>query len=173
MISGIGIDILSLPRFTQFVRRRGAGKVARRILTSGEMERFVKIQSSSSPSLGSSLGFLEKGKDAGKEEKEGDEDLIQKQVKFLSSRWCIKEAAYKSLTPLLPRPPSWKSFHLAHSPSGQPSLDIVQLPGPGLPGLGGGGGGGGGERWRLMATLSHDAGVVVGVVVALDKQFGI
>ncbi|TYJ57117.1 hypothetical protein B9479_002218 [Cryptococcus floricola] len=163
MISGIGIDILSLPRFTQFVRRRGAGKVARRILTSGEMERFVKIGgSSSSPSLGSSLGSLEKSKNAG-EEKE-DEDLIQKQVKFLSSRWCIKEAAYKSLTPLLPRPPSWKSFHLAHSPSGQPSLDIVQLPGLG---------GGGGERWRLMATLSHDAGVVVGVVVALDKQFRI
>ncbi|WVQ73008.1 hypothetical protein IAR50_002571 [Cryptococcus sp. DSM 104548] len=148
MISGIGIDILSLPRFTHFVRRRGAGKVAKRILTSGEMERFDRIGTSASSSSKAEGGV------------EGEEeDLIQKQVKFLSSRWCIKEAAYKSLSPLLPRPPSWKSFQLVHSPSGQPSLDIVQEQDQMR------------ERWRLMSTLSHDAGVVVGVVLALDKQF--
>ncbi|WVO12494.1 holo-[acyl-carrier-protein] synthase [Cryptococcus depauperatus] len=133
MISGIGVDILSLSRFHSFVARRGAEKVARRICSPKEFERFRRIAST----------------------RQGD--VLDQQVQFLSSRWCIKEAAYKSLFGLLPSSPTFKTFQLVHASTGQPRLDIVPQEIA--------------ANYALMPTLSHDAGVVVGVVVSLDKTF--
>ncbi|WVQ84905.1 hypothetical protein IAT38_007068 [Cryptococcus sp. DSM 104549] len=157
MIVGLGIDILSLARFREFVLRRGAAKVAKRVCSSGELERFEKIGSTLAGSGASSTGST--GGGAGTGGVKGPEDLLDKQVRFLSTRWSIKEAAYKAISPLLSRPPSFKTFELSHSPAGQPRLNIVASEAKG--------------RYSLMTTLSHDAGVVVGVVIAMEAQAGL
>lgn len=82
------------------------------------------------------------------------------------ARWAIKEAAYKALTPSLPllrsMQPDYRltfhSFDLVHT-RGAPRLDILRMKG----------GSSEGEQLEgisLMSSLSHDAGVVVGVVLA-------
>ncbi|KAK8853100.1 holo-[acyl-carrier-protein] synthase [Kwoniella newhampshirensis] len=131
MIVGIGIDILSLARFRAIIIRRGADKVARRICTDGEYDLFRAIE-------------VPKG-----DEQEG---LLDRRLRFLSSRWTLKEASYKSLASHLPTLPTWKSLEVTHLPSGQPILRPTDRTIT--------------ERYSLMGSLSHDAGVVVGVVIA-------
>ncbi|WWD19514.1 holo-[acyl-carrier-protein] synthase [Kwoniella shandongensis] len=135
MIVGIGIDILSLSRIRELILRRGADKLAKRICTEGEYSLFKEIEQ---PPRGSSID---------------QEVLDEKRLRFLSSRWTLKEASYKSLASHLPgHPPTWKSLEITHSPSGQPILrptDRIVA-----------------EKYSLMGSLSHDAGVVVGVVIA-------
>ena len=58
----------------------------------------------------------------------------------------LKEAGYKALSDSLL---SWKSFELKHSARGAPELALVENAGV-----------------HLLASLSHDAGIVVGVVIA-------
>ncbi|ADV24110.1 holo-[acyl-carrier protein] synthase [Cryptococcus gattii E566] len=158
MLSGLGIDILSLTRFRDFVIRRGAEKVAKRLCTPGELVRFDKLaRGSVTRPLGpESVLHSSKTQLEDKASVLGTEDILDRQVRFLSSRWCIKEAAYKSLSPLLPRPPSFKTFELVHSSTGQPRLDIITEAK---------------DKYVLLSSLSHDAGVVVGVVIAMDKTF--
>ncbi|OWZ63521.1 hypothetical protein AYX15_04553 [Cryptococcus neoformans] len=159
MLSGLGIDILSLSRFRDFVIRRGADKVAKRICTPGELKRFEKLaRDSEARQIGPESAHSSKIQLELTSPALGTEDILDRQVRFLSSRWCIKEAAYKSLSPLLPRPPSFKTFELAHSSTGQPTLDIISEAK---------------DRYALLSSLSHDAGVVVGVVIAMDRTFNL
>jgi phosphopantetheinyl transferase (holo-ACP synthase) len=74
----------------------------------------------------------------------------------VSCRWAIKEAAYKSLFPNIKT--TFKSFDLRRTPSGQPVLHLVHpyIPMSGLSTT----------DVHLLASLSHDVGAVVGVVIA-------
>jgi hypothetical protein len=81
-------------------------------------------------------------------------------------RWAIKEAAYKSLYPHVRT--TFRSFDLRKSKgSGQPKLHLIghttskpeQSHGDGDSNIDV-------EEVDLVASLSHDAGVVVGVVIA-------
>jgi holo-[acyl-carrier protein] synthase len=47
MILGIGVDLLSIPRFRQLIQRRGLDRVARRILSPPEAVEFEKVRSGS------------------------------------------------------------------------------------------------------------------------------
>ena len=80
----------------------------------------------------------------------------------------LKEAAYKSLSL---RYLTWKSFDLRYLPNGAPTIHLIAN---GLDsekgGLGEDGRGLAHEGGvNLMASLSGDAGVLVGVVIALRK----
>ncbi|WVR00349.1 hypothetical protein IAU59_007492 [Kwoniella sp. CBS 9459] len=227
MIVGIGIDILSIARFESIVLRRGASKIAKRICTEREYDEFQRLSlsmvktsknplprtaSTSSdlplPLSGSGSG---PGSDSGSavNDAQGDE-LFHKQVRYLSSRWALKEAAYKSLSPTLhalaaspppaaaPAPAPIHTLHVpeTNSPSeslGEPSesvtttnvnpststlaasltltwkdLDIIKHSSGALilrpTNLSYD------RKYALLASLSHDAGVVVGVVIAQLKS---
>ncbi|OCF32207.1 hypothetical protein I316_06121 [Kwoniella heveanensis BCC8398] len=106
------------------------------------------------------------------------DEIFQKQVRYLSCRWALKEAAYKSLSPTLhalavsassnspdaaeanaivPKAPklNWKDLDIIKHPSGglvlRPTNPMYDA------------------KYGLLASLSHDAGVVVGVVIAQLK----
>lgn len=46
MITGIGVDILHLSRLRHLINRRGAERLARRILSAGEIAEFRSLPSS-------------------------------------------------------------------------------------------------------------------------------
>ncbi|KAL1411708.1 hypothetical protein Q8F55_002674 [Vanrija albida] len=84
----------------------------------------------------------------------GEADTLRRaQLRFLASRWAAKEAAYKAL----PFAVGWKQLELGYAPSGRPLLALAADPaaaGKQLPPV------------SLLATISHDAGVLVAAVVA-------
>lgn len=87
MLSGLGIDILSLTRFRDFVIRRGAEKVAKRICTPGELRRFDKLaRDSVTRPLGPESVHSSKTQLEDKASVLGTEDILDRQVRFLSSR---------------------------------------------------------------------------------------
>lgn len=88
MLSGLGIDILSLTRFRDFVIRRGAEKVAKRICTPSELVRFDKLaRGSVTRPLGpESVLHSSKTQLEDKASVLGTEDILDRQVRFLSSR---------------------------------------------------------------------------------------
>lgn len=78
------------------------------------------------------------------------------------NRWVLKEAAYKALSAHLPL--IWKSLTVDHLPSGQPTITFKSddtTAGRSALMIG--------MEVDLMCTISHDAGVVVGVVIAQTK----
>jgi len=80
-ILGIGVDVVHIPRIASLIRRRTAGKLATRILSTQEIIRWKLISATQTEA---------------------------KQVQFLAVRWALKEAAYKALFPL--RHPTWKEL---------------------------------------------------------------
>jgi len=77
-------------------------------------------------------------------------------------RWVLKEAAYKALSAHVPL--TWKSLEVDNLPSGQPTIRYIPddtTAGRSAMMVG--------MEVDLMCTLSHDAGVVVGVVIAQTK----
>jgi phosphopantetheinyl transferase (holo-ACP synthase) len=77
-------------------------------------------------------------------------------------RWVLKEAAYKAISAHVPL--TWKSLEVNNLPSGQPTIryntnDTTTGRSTSMVGM----------ELDLMCTLSHDAGVVVGVVIAQTK----
>jgi len=72
-IHGIGVDLLHVSRMAALVHRRGADKIASRILSPLERSAFCRL----SPEQGIA-------------------------TRFLGVRWAVKEAAYKALYPLRP-----------------------------------------------------------------------
>ncbi|KAI9638070.1 4'-phosphopantetheinyl transferase superfamily [Dioszegia hungarica] len=82
-------------------------------------------------------------------------------VKYLSSRWCLKEAAYKSLSSH--SHPRWTGFDIHTSSYSAPTIRftdrLLLRSGATLRR----------EEVEMMASLSNDAGVVVGVVIAMRK----
>ncbi|KAI8065596.1 4'-phosphopantetheinyl transferase [Gongronella butleri] len=74
MILGIGIDIVHLPRIARLVGSRGRDRFARRILSEQEHAEFRHL-------FGNASGAHER------------------EVNYLASRWCVKEAVYKALYP--------------------------------------------------------------------------
>ncbi|CAO3630880.1 unnamed protein product [Mucor hiemalis] len=119
MILGIGVDIVHLPRIAALISRRGHDKLAKRILSESELKEF-KIQ------------------------------LIEpeKQLIYLGSRWCIKEAVYKALYPR--HKLEWKQVSVIKR-SNKPDLDIVN-----------------GKLYGILNThvsLSHDGDYAIAQVV--------
>ncbi|CAD6588418.1 MAG: hypothetical protein TREMPRED_005054 [Tremellales sp. Tagirdzhanova-0007] len=125
------------------ITRRGPAALARRICAPRELDDFNSLN-----------------------------PTMAEHVRFLSSRWTLKEAAYKSLsTYQLSTKLTWKSLHLRHLPTGAPILHLDQKsPSVDNPeGAGQTAAGVDGEQVELMASLSGDAGIVVGVVIAVRK----
>ncbi|KAL4075919.1 4'-phosphopantetheinyl transferase superfamily [Scleroderma yunnanense] len=87
-IHGIGIDILHVPRIVALIQRRGAFRLASRILSPVELDAFRAL---------ANLSHNE------------NEYCVNETmaVRFLGVRWAVKEAAYKALYPLRP---TWKDF---------------------------------------------------------------
>ncbi|KDE08882.1 hypothetical protein MVLG_00979 [Microbotryum lychnidis-dioicae p1A1 Lamole] len=79
MILGIGVDLLHLPRLSSLIKRRGAERFARRILTPLELEQWRKIDK-------------DELQPRGAERSKGDLGAT-----FLAVRWAAKEATYKAL----------------------------------------------------------------------------
>ncbi|KAK1924875.1 4'-phosphopantetheinyl transferase superfamily [Papiliotrema laurentii] len=177
---GLGVDILSLKRFEQVIRNRGFQRVARRVCCPRELADFERLSISPIPRSGEdapSAKSIERGGThaAGVESRASgvlDTKVWDRQFRFLSTRWAIKEAAYKAIYPSLPyvrtlHPgfhPTFHAFDLCHE-NNVPVLRVLRCGRSGtdgevLPGL------------RLLSSVSHDAGVVVGVVVALQGETG-
>ncbi|WVW86015.1 hypothetical protein I302_108053 [Kwoniella bestiolae CBS 10118] len=145
MIAGIGIDILSLARFKSLLLKRDPSKLAKRICTVKEYELFSELSHEQSSSGRPTKGEAPSNEEGG---------LIDHQLRFLSCRWALKEAAYKSLSPHLPGI-TWKDLQITHSPIGSLVLYPTRKEYR--------------ERFELLGSLSHDAGMVVGVVIAQFK----
>lgn len=87
MLSGLGIDILSLSRFRDFVIRRGADKVAKRICTPGELKQFEKLaRDSKARRVGPESAHSSKTQLELTSSALGTEDILDRQIRFLSSR---------------------------------------------------------------------------------------
>jgi holo-[acyl-carrier protein] synthase len=118
-IHGIGVDLLHVPRMAALIHRRGANRIASRILSPPERSAFCRLR----PEHGAvflSVRYV----------------LFRRVcVKLLNGhRWAVKEAAYKALYPLRP---TWKeltytSFDpqtgskpaLVSHPDGRPRLHV-------------------------------------------------
>ncbi|ORY24963.1 4'-phosphopantetheinyl transferase superfamily [Naematelia encephala] len=84
---------------------------------------------------------------------------LKDQVRFLATRWTLKEAAYKSLPPNLQHGITWSTFNIIHHPTGSPLLafqDSEKTEHLSPRGVGA----------AFLCSLSHDADVCVGVVIA-------
>ncbi|KZT12940.1 4'-phosphopantetheinyl transferase [Laetiporus sulphureus 93-53] len=79
-IMGTGVDVLHLPRIASLIQRRGADRLASRILSDHELSIWNTMP-------------------------EADNS---RRTRFLAVRWSVKEAAYKALYPLAH--PTWKEF---------------------------------------------------------------
>lgn len=159
MITGIGVDILHLSRLRHLVQRRGADRLARRILSAGEMQEF-----------------------GGLPRKEGEGEQVGEQTRYLASRsvfllyyvgpwlkndsrWAAKEALYKAAYPTYKL--TWKQISLSKD-AGKPILRVTPPPPSkadiedpqtrNLPPLGE-------VHDRIHVSLSHDADLVVAYVV--------
>jgi len=150
MLLGVGIDILSLTRFQALINRRTAQKLAKRICAPTEYKRYQALGSSSTSNK-EILRFL-------------STRYVQLHVPRieLMNRWVLKEAAYKAISAHVPL--TWKSLEVDKLPSGQPTIrynpeDTTTGRSTAMVGM----------EVDLMCTLSHDAGVVVGVVIAQTK----
>ncbi|KAF1797223.1 4'-phosphopantetheinyl transferase [Mucor lusitanicus] len=93
MIIGVGVDIVHLPRIAALIARRGSDGLARRILSPTEYTEFTA-----------------KYKDDPSE------------LRYLGSRWCMKEAVYKALYPV--HKLEWKQVSVAKK-AGKPYLSIL------------------------------------------------
>ncbi|CAO3595742.1 unnamed protein product [Absidia cylindrospora] len=78
MILGIGVDIVHFPRIVKLISRTGREPFARRILSPKEYEEFFQLYP---------------------QRKVLDALQQERQIRYLGSRWCIKEAVYKALYP--------------------------------------------------------------------------
>ena len=102
--------------------------------------------------------------------------LNDAQTQLIENRWAIKEAAYKSLSSICSGRLIWSSFDLDHRPGGSPQLSLTSNqfpikhrdpddpngPSPSLLSTP--------NDITFMPSISHDAGVVVGVVLALRSS---
>ncbi|WWC64441.1 uncharacterized protein I303_107051 [Kwoniella dejecticola CBS 10117] len=153
MIAGIGIDILSLTRFRTLLLKRDPYKVAKRICTEAEFELFGRL-SMTGNATSTSTSTSTPTNSSFEENAEGSQ-VLERQLRFLSCRWALKEAAYKSLSAHL-HGISWKDLHITHTKSGAPVLYPTQKDHR--------------DRFDLIGSLSHDAGMVVGMVIAQFKK---
>ncbi|KAF9534862.1 4'-phosphopantetheinyl transferase [Crepidotus variabilis] len=80
-ILGLGVDIVHLPRIAALISRRSADRFACRVLSPTEYGQWKQITRSAAPA---------------------------EQIRFLGVRWCVKEASYKALYPLVK--PTWKEL---------------------------------------------------------------
>ncbi|KAI8637395.1 4'-phosphopantetheinyl transferase superfamily [Parasitella parasitica] len=94
MILGIGVDIVHLPRIAALISRRGSDQLAKRILSPTEYTEFQTKYSVENSN----------------------------QLRFLGSRWCIKEAVYKALYPI--HKLEWKQVTVFKM-AGKPYLSII------------------------------------------------
>ncbi|SAM01515.1 hypothetical protein [Absidia glauca] len=81
MILGIGVDILHVPRIVKLTSRSGLKPFARRILSIKEHEEFYQ-------------------RFPKRTEPDNSGTLQDRELLYLGSRWCIKEAVYKALFPV-------------------------------------------------------------------------
>ncbi|KAI8972057.1 4'-phosphopantetheinyl transferase superfamily [Mycotypha africana] len=134
MILGIGVDIVHIPRIAALITRRGKDRLAKRILSPVEWNEFESQFLTSSSLL-------------------TDQLRQQKELTFLGSRWCIKEAVYKALYPT--KKLEWKDVTVSKILD-KPSIHIVN-----------------GELYGVQkahVSLSHDGEYTIAQVVLEGKS---
>ncbi|KAJ2330428.1 hypothetical protein GGI00_003709 [Coemansia sp. RSA 2681] len=124
MIVGIGVDILCVSRIEAIVRRgsRFTARFARRILSDREIDYFDKTVAA-------------------------QEEAVQ--VKYLATRWCLKEAVYKAAYPR--QTLRWGDVTITKA-GHKPVMDVRWS----LPDL---------KNVEAHISLSHDGGLLTGFVV--------
>ncbi|KAI9308704.1 4'-phosphopantetheinyl transferase superfamily [Cunninghamella echinulata] len=130
MILGIGVDIIHLPRIKTLISKRGIEGFARRVLSPIEYQNF----------------FNQYPKDL------QDPVQQQRQLLYLGSRWCIKEATYKALYPTYRL--EWKQVTV-NKHKGKPILHIENSKELGIK--------------NSHVSLSHDGEYAIAQVV-LEKK---
>ncbi|KAG6337366.1 hypothetical protein ID866_1739 [Astraeus odoratus] len=145
-IQGLGIDILHVPRMLSLINRRGALKIASRILSQGELHGFRSMVGLSSSDRGYDMRAA-----AGH-----GEEVYTRIARYLGVRWAVKEAAYKALYPLRP---SWKELTYT-------SFDACKGVKPELVFHAAANGTAGNVPGRLHVSVSHDGDFIVASVVA-------
>ncbi|KAI8339339.1 4'-phosphopantetheinyl transferase [Chlamydoabsidia padenii] len=131
MILGVGVDIVHLPRIIKLTSRSGLLPFARRILSPKEHEEFFRLFPNRTDS---DTGILH-----------------DRQLQYLGSRWCIKEAVYKALYPIGKL--QWKQVTVEKD-KGKPTLSIDNASMYGIS--------------RSHVSLSHDGEYAIAMVV-LEK----
>ncbi|SCZ88655.1 BZ3500_MvSof-1268-A1-R1_Chr2-1g04551 [Microbotryum saponariae] len=112
MILGIGVDLLHLPRLSSLIKRRGAERFARRILTPLELEQWRKTDKDELQPRGAELSKGDPG------------------TTFLAVRvgaallWAAKEATYKALYSSR-RVTSWQNVQVEKLHGSRPSLKLL------------------------------------------------
>ncbi|KAI8997371.1 4'-phosphopantetheinyl transferase [Pilobolus umbonatus] len=125
-ITSIGTDILLLPRLEQLIQRRGKERLAKRILSSKEKEEYQNLFPS--PPDTSKIG--------------------NKELLYLGTRWCVKEAVYKALYPI--HLLEWNQVSVVKH-AGKPQLEILNSSLYGIQ--------------RSHTSLSHDGDYIISYVV--------
>lgn len=140
-IYGIGVDLLHVPRMALLLNRRGANKIASRILSPSERSAFCQLWQDS----GSATQFL------------GVRYVPRRvllQISDIANRWAVKEAAYKALYPLRP---TWKELtYTTFDPRTGSKPALVFQPDVSD------------QRPRLHVSVSHDGEYILAYVVAED-----
>lgn len=145
-IHGIGVDLLHVPRMAALINRRGAKRIASRVLSPSERSAFGRIWSENLDEQGTTatqfLGVRYV--------------LVVSSFKKLNGhRWAVKEAAYKALYPLRP---TWKELSYTafdRQTGSKPTLFFHP-----------GGGDVSSQRPRLHVSVSHDGEYILAHVVA-------
>lgn len=137
-IHGIGVDLLHVPRMAALINRRGADRIASRILSPPERSAFGRLR----PEQGVVTRFLSVRYVL----------FSSRLFHFLNGhRWAVKEAAYKALYPLRS---TWKELtYTTFDPQTGSKPALVSHPS---------------GRPRLHVSVSHDGEYILAYVVAED-----
>lgn len=147
-IIGIGVDLLHVPRFYAFIRRRGLSRISRRILSVVELDQYPLTSAPESSDL--QCRYLAVRWVI------GIYDVEWSDLRECSYRWAVKEAAYKALYPTYKA--TWKDLSLLrldHSPKPTLSLDIPTA---------------GNVPVKLHVSVSHDGEYLVAQVLAEEMH---
>ncbi|KAF9569041.1 4'-phosphopantetheinyl transferase [Agrocybe pediades] len=120
---GIGVDLVHVPRIAALISRRPPQRFASRILSVKELAEWKSLPPSKSS------------------------------VQFLAVRWCVKEAAYKAMYPVVK--PTWKeiTYRGLTSQGHKPSIEYTSSNDDGT------------KIGRMHVSVSHDGDYVYSTVL--------
>lgn len=132
-ILGLGIDILCISRLNSLSekRRNFLIRFSKRILSLPEHRDFQYIMNTTD------IGYA---------------------LQFLGTRWAVKEAAYKALSPYYPKL-SWHDLVLSKESNGSPTLRFINESNTILS-----------SQPLLHVSTSHDQDMLIAIVLATKRQ---
>lgn len=141
---GIGIDVLNQQRIASLLARRGSDKLVSRILSSGEISDWNKLQPARQVQFLAVRCVF---------------SCIQPTIGFYPIfRWSVKEAAYKALYPVLK--PTWKELtYRGLQGRIKPTLEYCPVVPEEREKVG-----------KIHVSISHDGDIVFATVLAQDAN---